>query len=64
MTTTEETLETDRAKHLPTPAEIAAACRAIQAGWSDRERRYRAGLPDYEPYTVPRVRSEAAVLDE
>jgi hypothetical protein len=31
----------DRHQYMPTPAEIAEACLAIQAGWSDSERALR-----------------------
>jgi len=30
-------------EYLPTPEEISAACREIQAGWSEAERRRRRG---------------------
>ena len=38
--------------YLPTPAEIAAACAAIKADWSDHDRLLRAGVPDGR---IPRV---------
>jgi hypothetical protein len=41
----------------PTPEEIRAATREIQAAWSDRERIVRAGGPAAsERWRVPRVR--------
>lgn len=39
----------------PTPEEIAAACEKIQAAWTKRERRKRAGE---QLWTVPEVREE------
>lgn len=45
------------AKYLPTPAEIAAACLAMQAEWSEAEKARRRGQI-VEPWDVPVVRSE------
>jgi len=37
----------------PTPEEIEAACRAIQAGWSDAQRLSRATGPERVPWVAP-----------
>jgi hypothetical protein len=41
----------------PSRRDILTACREIQSGWSDNERRKRAGLPKYEAWNPPTVRS-------
>jgi hypothetical protein len=41
----------------PSRRDIASACREIQSGWSDNERRKRAGLPKYEAWNPPTIRS-------
>jgi len=44
-------------RYLPTPEEIAAACKSIQQNWSEREFAARAGLPERRPITVRRARN-------
>lgn len=41
----------------PSGRDIRDACRRIQAGWTDHERRKRAGLPRLEPWAPPVVPS-------
>ena len=49
----------DHDAYLPSEAEIAAACREIQAGWSEVMRRRRGGdrreaaVPAYRVYRAP-----------
>lgn len=56
----EATTATDQAiekNYLPSPEEIAAACREIQAEWTESERRRRAGLADGSPsWRAPTVK--------
>lgn len=42
-------------QYVPSGRDIRDACRIIQSGWSDHERRKRAGLPRYEPWAPPFV---------
>ena len=42
-------------KNAPQHSDIRSACLEIQASWSDRERRKRAGLPRYEAWTPPMI---------
>lgn len=39
----------------PTGVDIRQACIAIQAKWTEAERRKRAGLPKLEPWQPPMV---------
>lgn len=41
----------------PSPRDIVSACRKIQSGWTDHERRKRAGLPKHEAWNPPTIRS-------
>ena len=47
---------------IPTPAEIAAGCREIQATWSDTERRLRRRGIDMQPPDGGKQAEEAARL--
>lgn len=47
----------------PSRREIASACREIQTGWSDSERRKRAGLPKHEAWNPPTIRSSQLGAD-
>jgi hypothetical protein len=42
----------------PTVRDIRRACASIREGWSDQERRKRAGLGKEESWTPPRARIE------
>lgn len=42
----------------PSAREIRRACAEIRQGWSEQERRKRAGLNKEEPWTPPRARIE------
>lgn len=44
----------------PTPAEIRKACRKIQRGWTERERRLRSGKRE-KFWEAPAVRSERKI---
>jgi hypothetical protein len=39
----------------PTPAEIAAACERIRAGWSESETRRRSAWAECEAWTAPTI---------
>ena len=41
----------------PSRRDIVSACREIQSGWTDNERRKRAGLPRQEAWNPPTIRS-------
>jgi hypothetical protein len=41
----------------PSRRDIDSACREIQSNWTDNERRKRAGLPRYEAWNPPTIRS-------
>ena len=41
--------------YLPTPADIAEACRLIQAGWSEEEERSRRVFRGGQSWSVPEV---------
>ncbi len=45
--------ERDAEEHNPTRQDIRDACQEIQAGWSDSERRKRAGLPKVSYWNPP-----------
>ena len=49
----------------PTEQEIRRACERIQAGWSERQRRKRAGMPE-QHWVVPefRVFSGGGIFEE
>lgn len=49
----------------PTEQEIRRACERIQAGWSERQRRKRAGMPE-QHWLVPEISvfSRFDVFDE
>lgn len=47
----------------PTPEEIAAACREIQAEWGNRTRRTRAAWAHPPHWTVPGARSMVEASD-
>ena len=46
------TLDVDHAVYLPSLADIAATCAAIQAGWSDDDRAKRTAMKPVE-WSVP-----------
>lgn len=54
---TEETDLPSRFNYQPTPAEIVAECRMIQATWSEKERKRRQGVMD-ERFEFPVIRIE------
>ncbi|MDZ4683779.1 MAG: hypothetical protein SH850_01740 [Planctomycetaceae bacterium] len=47
----------------PSPAEIRAACLAIQAGWSNAERERRFIGPRFDRWSVPGIDHAAEVVD-
>ena len=54
---TEDTELPSRFNYQPTPAQIVAECRMIQATWSERERKRRLGETD-ERFEFPVIRTE------
>jgi hypothetical protein len=44
----------------PSRRDIRDACERIQSGWSETERRKRAGLPRSEPWLPPLITSYPA----
>lgn len=50
-------------EHLPSRRDIYEACHRIQALWSDKERRKRAGLPREDHWNPPFVRSSQLGFD-
>ncbi|MGD9856527.1 MAG: hypothetical protein AB7U20_16390 [Planctomycetaceae bacterium] len=47
----------------PSPDELAAACREIQAGWSEGDELARRTGPHAEPWTVPAVGADSAARE-
>ena len=50
--------------HEPTPEEIKDACEKIQEGWSEQDRKKRAGQVDNGGWTPPEVKSPEFLEDD
>ncbi len=53
-----------RPDYEPSCAEIRCACEEIQRGWSDRERRKRAGALDNPNWLPPSVELESLIFED
>ena len=53
-----------RPDYEPSCAEISRACEEIQRGWSDRERKKRAGTLDRPTWLPPVIELEAILFDD
>ena len=48
----------------PSPSELAAACREIRDGWSEREYERRAGVGARQPWTPMQCRAHCEEPEE